>query len=184
MRELGPPEFSFRRGPVGFVGLDNASGIPPGTDMELPEPNPSGSPVILLMHVPPFDMQGNTLPGWEPFVAWLGKSAIRYVLSGQIHTYLRKEVGGAVVIANGVGGDYESWQLDQKVYATILEVDGTEITDRRIEIEAEHGFLENLEHLAIGHVAEAYRRSPWACWIGTVLIVAWVAGAIWLARRR
>ena len=74
--------------------------------------------------------------------------------------------------------------MDQKVYATILEVDGSKITDRRIEIEPVHGFMENLEHLAIGHVAETYRRSPWACWMGTILIVAWAVGAIWLARRR
>ena len=72
----------------------------------------------------------------------------------------------------GLWPDY--FDLDQKVYATILEIDGAKITDRRIELEPVHEVWENIEHLAIGHVAEAYRRKPVLCWPATVLL----AGAV------
>jgi len=88
------------------------------------------------------------------------------------------------VIANGVGGDYESWQLRQKVYATILEVDGRKLSDRAIERAPEHGFVENLEHLAIGHVAEAFRRKGWLCWPAVGLLLGWVLAILGRLRKK
>ena len=113
------------------------------------------------------------------------KSGVAYLLCGHEYGYLKKKVGETTVIINGVGGDYDKWQLDQKVYATILEVDGSKITDRTIEIEPVHEIWENIEHLAIGHVAEAYGRKPFLCWSATVLLAGAVAwGWIRLLRRR
>ncbi len=184
-RILGPLEQSFRRGQVFYVVLNNASGHPP--ELRRLEAKIAAAPrdaaVVLAMHVPPFDVTGNTFPGYEPFVAWLERSRVRYLLCGQIHDYVRREIGGTVVIANGVGGDFESWQLRQKAYATILEVDGTSITDRPVERPPVHGIGENLEHLAVGHVAEAYRSRPWACWPATALLAALVGGAFLRLRR-
>jgi len=79
-----------------------------------------------------------------------------------------------------VGGDYDKWQLDQKVYATILEIDGSKIMDRQIVLEPVHEIWENVEHLAIGHVGEAYRGHPILCWGGTLLLAG---GVVWAIRR-
>lgn len=184
-KEIGPREFSFRRGRVFFVALDDAMGEPPAVpriEERMARAGPEDA-VVLAMHVPPFDAKGNPLPGWGEFTEWLKRSRVRYLLCGHIHGYLRLNVGETGVIANGVGGDSDSGQRDQPVEATLLEVDGASIRDRRIEIAPEHGFVENVEHLAIAHVAEAYRAKPFLCWTGTVLLVSLGAVAFRYARR-
>ena len=184
-RECGSLEFRFRRGSVVFVVINNAFGPPPFLERldEMLKGLQADDAVVLAMHVPPFDAEGAVQPGYEPFLAWLEKSRVKYLLCGHVHGYFKKQVGGATVLVNGVGGDYDKWQLDQKVYATILEVDGTTITDRAIELPPEHALRENIEHLAIGHVAEAYRRRPAGCWGATVLIAMLVGISIGVLRR-
>ena len=177
---LGDLERSFTAGQVAFVLLNNASGIPPEQKHLEERIAAAGAhqAVVLAMHQAPFDAQGNPKPGYEAFLAWLEKSHVAYLLCGHEHGYLRKKVGDTTVVINGVGGDYDTWQLDQKVYATILEVNGTSISDRSIELEPAHEVWENIEHLAVGHVAEGYRRRPFLCWGGTLLLAGGVAWAI------
>ena len=163
--------------------VNNASGIPP----EIPYLEkwvPKDRPVVLAMHVPPFDVQGNVHPGYEPFLAWMEKSSVRYLLCGHVHGYFRKQVGGTTVIVNGVGGDFDKWQFDQKVYVTMLEVDGTAIADRSIEFPPEHAVWENVEHLAIGHVAEAYRSRPIFSWSATLGLAGLVGLSVGLLRQK
>ena len=183
-RTVGPLEQSFRRGRVFFVLLNNAFGEPP--DPARVEAGvaraPAGDAVVLAMHVPPFDAKGNILPAWEPFVRWLERSRVRYLLCGQLHDCVRREIGSTVVIANGVGGDYESWELRQKVCAAILDVDGAAVTDRSIELPPSHGIVANLEHFAAGHLAEAVRARPWIGAAVTALLAA-VAGIGFLRLR-
>ena len=176
-REFGPLEVSFVRGNVAVVTLDNSSGRPP--ELKLPP----GTDVVLAMHVPPFDVAGKPIASYAPFLEGLAKSRVRVLLSGHVHDYVRKEIGRTVAIANGVGGDYESWQLKQKVYATILEIDGATIRDRVIELPPEHGVVENLEHFAVGHVAQAYRDGPFLAWTGTLLLAALTGLSFGFARR-
>jgi len=172
---------------IAVVLLNNAFGNPPPDSKHVEERIAAAGPhkaVVLAMHQAPFDVQGNQIPGYEAFLAWLEKSKVAYLLCGHVHTYMKKKVGETTVIINGVGGDYDKWQLDQKVYATILEIDGTKITDRKIELEPVHEVWENVEHLAIGHVAEAYRQKPILCWLGTVLLAGAVGwGWVRLLRR-
>jgi hypothetical protein len=54
------------------------------------------------------------------------------------------------------------------------------VEDRNIVLEPVHEVWENVEHLAVGHVAEAYRRHPIPCWGGTFLL----AGGVLFAIRR
>jgi 3',5'-cyclic AMP phosphodiesterase CpdA len=176
-REIGPLELSFVRGSITFATLDNASGKPPEGRL------PAGD-AVLAMHVPPFDVSGKPLAAYGPFLEDLQKSRVKVLLSGHVHDYIRKEIGATVAIANGVGGDYESWQLKQKVYATILEVDGTSIRDRVVELPPEHGLVENLEHFAVGHVAQAYRDGPFLAWAGTALLAVLAGASFGFARRR
>ncbi len=182
-RELGDLEFGFRRAGLTFVATDNASGEPPDL-RELEERITGEKAVVLAMHVPPFDAKGNVQPGYEDFLVWLAKSDVKLLLCGHVHGYFKKKVGETTVIVNGVGGDYDKWQFDQKVYATLLDIDGTTITDRAIELPPEHGVWENVEHLAIGHVAEAYRRRPVVGWGATLLLAALVGFSIGILRRR
>jgi 3',5'-cyclic AMP phosphodiesterase CpdA len=178
---FGSLEASFTAQDVAVVLLNNAFGNPVPDPKHIEERIAAAGPhkaVLLAMHQPPFDVQGNPVPGYEAFLAWLERSKVAYLLCGHVHTYMKKKVGETTVIINGVGGDYDKWQLDQKVYATILEIDGAKITDRRIELEPVHEFWENVEHLAIGHVAEAYRRNPLLCWFGT-LVLAGLVGWGW-----
>ena len=183
---FGALEQSFVWNDVAIVLLDHARGAPPDpkhVEARIAASGPHRR-VLLAMHQPPFDLQGNPRPEYAAFLAWLEKSKVAYLLCGHVHAYLKKKVGETTVIINGVGGDYDSWQLDQKVYATILDVDGATITDRRIELEPVHEFWENVEHLAIGHVAEAYRQKPILCWPGTLLLVGLTAwGWVRLLRR-
>jgi len=179
-REIGPLEQSFVVDEVAFILIQNAWGVPPDV-RRLEERIAAVGPhraVVLAMHQPPLDLQGEPKPEYAPFLQWLEKSGVAYLLTGHVHAYLRKTVGSTVVIINGVGGDYDSWQLDQKVYATFLEMDGGKITDRVIERAPEHGLIENLDHLALGHLAETFRRRALLCWGGTFLLAAGVAFAI------
>ncbi|MBV8880816.1 MAG: metallophosphoesterase [Planctomycetaceae bacterium] len=182
-QEIGPLEQSFVVGDVAFVLVQNAWGAPPPDAKHLDERIAAAGPhraVVLALHQPPFDLQGAPKPDYGPFLQWLEKSGVAYVVSGHVHAYLRKTVGSTVVIVNGVGGDYDSWQLDQKVYATILEVDGSRITDRVVELPPEHGLMENLDHLALGHFSEGFRRKPLLGWGGSLLLAGGVA---WAFRR-
>jgi predicted phosphodiesterase len=185
-REIGPLEVAFVRGKAAFFTVDNASGKPPDLERldRLVASAPEGAAVVLALHVPPFDAAGRTSRACEPFVEWLRKSRVRVLLSGHVHDYVRREIGPVVAIANGVGGDYESWKLKQKVYATVLEIDGTTIRDRAIELPPEHGVIENLEHFAVGHLAQAYRDRPILAWLGTALLAALTGVLIGIARRR
>lgn len=185
VRTAGPLEWSFRRGEVSFVIVNNAFGDPPAPErLEARMAQvPPGDAVVLAMHVPPFDARGNVNPSFEAFVRWLEKSRVRYLLCGQIHGYVRRRIGSTVVIANGVGGDYESWQLGQKVCLTILDVDGTSVSDRVIELAPDHGFVANFEHLAVGHVGEAWRARPWGGWLFAAAVAGLVGASVAFLRR-
>jgi len=185
-RRIGPREQTFRRGRVAFFLRDDAFGDPPDPqrlESEIARV-PPGDAVVLAMHVPPFDEAGDLLPRFGPFVRWLRGSRVRYLLCGQLHRYVRRTLGGTVVIANGVGGDYESWHLRQKAFLTILEVDGTSITDRPVACPPAHGLAANLEHLALGHVGEAFRTHPWGGGTAAALLAGVVALAAAFLRRR
>lgn len=187
LREFGGTEFAFRRGAVTFIGVDNALGEAPDIqqiESRIRATARADDRVVLLLHVPPFDVRGEIIPLYEEFARWLEKGMVHHVFSGQVHDYIQKGVGKAMVVANGVGGDYESWQLKQKVYATILSISGSGSVVRPLSIPPEHGFVSNLEHLAVGHVAEAFRRRPVACWIGTLALVPLVLVSLRLARRK
>ena len=105
-------------------------------------------------------------------LAWLEKSPrIKYVFNGHQHEYSEKKVGSTTVIVNGVGGDYDSWQLDQKVYATILDIDGPSIRHSTITLPPEHGLWDNLEHAALGH----FGPGAWVALLGALIltVIAW-----------
>jgi len=179
-REIGPLEQTFVVGEVAFVLIQNAWGTPPDVqriEARIAAAGPHRA-VILAMHQPPLDLQGAPKPEYASFLQWLEKSGVAYLLTGHVHAYLRKTVGSTVVIVNGVGGDFDSWQLDQKVYLTFLDINGAKITDRAIERPPEHGLIENLDHLALGHMAETFRRKTLLSWGGTLLLAAGVAYAI------
>jgi len=175
-QRIGPLEQSFVVGKVAYVLVQNAWGRPPDPlkiDRLIAAAGPHQA-VVLAMHQPPFDLQQNPKPEYAAFLAWLEKSGVTYLVCGHLHGYFRKTVGDTTVIVNGVGGDFDSWQLDQKVYLTLLDVDGDRIRDRVLEFPPAHGLKENVEHLAIGHVAEAYRRLPFVCWAATLLLAGGV----------
>lgn len=183
IRKIGPLEKSFTHDGVAFVLLNNAWGNPIPTAAHLEERIAAAGAheaVVLAMHQAPFDVHGEAKPGYAEFLAWLERSKVAYLFCGHEHGYIKKKVGNCTVIINGVGGDYDKWQLDQKVYATMLDIDGSKISDRRIELEPVHEVWENLEHLAIGHVGEAYRQHPILAWGGTLLLAG---GVGWAFRR-
>jgi predicted phosphodiesterase len=177
----GPLEQSLTIDGVAFVLLNNAFGNPIPSIDHIEERIAAAGPhrnLILAMHQPPFDLDQKPKPEYAGFLAWLEKSKVDYLMCGHVHGYFRKQVGGTTVIVNGVGGDFDAWQFDQKVYGTILEIKDGKVTDRRIELEPVHEIWENIHHLAIGHVAETYERHPILCWGGTLLLAAGVAWAI------
>jgi hypothetical protein len=182
VKQVGPQEQSFVVGKIAIILVQNAWGLPPEAarlEQQIAAAGPHQA-VVLAMHQPPFDLQGNPKPEYAAFLSWLEKSKVAYLLCGHVHGYIKKQVGETTVIVNGVGGDFDSWQLNQEVYLTLLEVDGDRIRDRALKFPPVHGLKENLEHLALGHVAEAYRRRPLVCWALTLLL----AGGVGFAFRR
>lgn len=179
----GPLEQSFTVDGVGFVLLNNAWGNPVPSPEHVEKWIAAAGDhrhVIVAMHQPPFDLQGQAKPEYAAFLAWLEKSKVDYLVCGHVHGYFRKQVGGTTVIVNGVGGDSDAWQFDQKVYATILEKKDGRLTDRTIVLEPVHEVWENIQHLAAGHFGEAYKGHPFLCWGSTLLL----AGAVTWAFRR
>jgi len=185
-KNIGPREIAFARGRVRFVTVDNSEGQPPDRAALEKRLRAAGeSPIVLFMHVPPWDTKSDALaprgPGYDDTLALIRKYRVRYVFSGHVHVYKRLEDGGTVYIANGVGGDSDRWQYDQRVCATLLEVKGTQIADRLVWLPPSVGLWDNVVHLALGHVREAYARHP--VWLGgatAVLFAAW----IWVTARR
>ncbi len=156
---LGGLEFELQAGALTFVGVNRAFGE--DLDLEVLEKRTAGKEaVVLLFHVPCDD---------KPFLAWLEKSPrVKYVFNGHRHEYSEKKIGSTTVITNGVGGDYDSWQLDQKVYATILDVDGPSIRHSTITLPPEHGLWDNLEHAALGH----FGPGAWCALFGSLFLTA------------
>jgi predicted phosphodiesterase len=158
-QRIGPRQFAFRWGPVDIVVIDNAVG-PPDLGAVQSMLAAARGPILLFMHVPPLDGEA-IKPGYTKFVADLAEFPVRYVFSGHVHGYSRVRKWGIVFISNGVGGDSESWQFDQKAHLTIVEANGSSITDQSIVVEPVLGIGANLEHLAIGHVGEIVLRRTW-----------------------
>jgi hypothetical protein len=162
VRSFGALEKSFVVGGVAWVLLDNSTGAPPDprhVEERIAAAGPHET-LVLAMHVPPFDAKGAPLPEYGPFLEWLGKGKAAYLLCGHVHAYLRIPVGKTVVIANGIGGDSDAGRYDQKVFATVIEVDGVLLKDRKVEIAPEQGLWDHARHFAIGHVREGYRSRP------------------------
>jgi predicted phosphodiesterase len=143
LKAFGRLEFDLQAGPVAFVGLNRAFGE--AIDIPRLEARTAGKEaVVLLFHVPTSD---------PAFLAWLEKSPrVKYVFNGHRHEYSETRVGSTTVIVNGIGGDYDSWQLDQNVRAVILEIEGTSIRHSTLTLPPAHGLWDNLEHAALGHL--------------------------------
>jgi hypothetical protein len=91
--KIGPLERSFTIDGVAFVLVNNAFGNPIPTAAHLEERIAAAGPhqaVVLAMHQPPFDMQGQAKPEYADFLAWLEKSNADYLMCGHVHGYLKK----------------------------------------------------------------------------------------------
>lgn len=168
-KAFGGLEFDVQAGPVAFVGLNNAFGEP--IDLPRLEARTAGKEaVVLLFHVPSSD---------PAFLAWLEKSPrVKYVFNGHRHEYSEKKIGSTTVIVNGIGGDYDSWQLDQKACAVILEIEGTSIRHSTVTLPAAHGLWDNLEHAALGHLG------GWAWLLEAVLLGGTAALVVKIRNKR
>lgn len=186
---FGPREYSFDRGGLSFFTLDNALASRWENDwLEAELKKVEGRKIVLFLHVPPFDPRKPAFApaeGWEPFVELCRKFKVAYVFSGHAHGYVRHEDQGTVYIANGIGGDSDSWQYGQRVMATMVEVAPGKVRDWTVEIEPRVGMAFQVQHLAIGHVGEAYRRLPIPLWSATWLLTAgWLFLAVRAAMHR
>lgn len=182
---IGPLQLACRWGPVDLVIVNNSLGPPDESSVEKLLAAAKG-PILLFMHVPPFDASSDTYipkPAYTKFLETLRKYPVRYVFCGHAHAYRRIVHEGTVFIANGVGGDSDSWQFDQKAYVTIVEVTPEGAADRALSIEPVVGFWANVEHLAVGHVGEVFFRRFWAFPALLLLIVALVIGFRKLRRK-
>lgn len=158
---VGPTQGRYRWGPVDIVIVDNALGFPDLPKVEDLLKDAKG-PILLFMHVPPFDAMKEPFEvrqGYQPFLDLVGRHPIRYVFSGHAHTYRRIERNGTIYIANGVGGDSDSWQFDQRAHMTIVDATADLIRDRGISIAPVFSLWANVEHLAVAHVSECVQRT-------------------------
>lgn len=169
---IGPRQLAFRWGPVDIVIVDNAVAPPDLAAVDALLKKSVGRPILVFMHVPPVDpAKKMPKPEYESFLRVIRQYPVRYVFSGHAHDYTRFEDNRIVFISNGVGGDSDSWQFDQKAYLTIVEADSKSIKDRSVVIEPVLGIRANIEHLAIGHVGEIVFRRIWGTPALLLLIV-------------
>lgn len=162
-KRIGPRQFAFRWGPVDIVVVDNAVAPPDEAAVRRLLETAKG-PILLFMHVPPIDTTLKTAvptPAYSGFMEMIRAFPVRCVFTGHAHAYTRIEDGGVVFISNGVGGDSDSWQFDQKAYLTIVEASSEKIQAREISIDPVFSLRANVEHLAIGHVGEIVFRTIW-----------------------
>lgn len=188
-KHLGHLEFAIERAGIRLISVNDALGAPPPAhELEQRLRDAGNATLILFMHVPPWDVRAETftpMPGFDEMIALVRKYRVRYVFAGHRHLYQRIEHDGTVWIVNGAGSDYDSWKLGTKVYATVVDVDGRTISDRLVELEPSHSVWDNVEHLALGHVAETYRRAPIRTWAATAAILgAWVWLIVRLWRKK
>src|SRR5688572_18353117 len=129
-QRIGARQFAFRWGPVDIVIVDNAVGPPDEAAVDALLGAARG-PILVFMHVPPIE-GSNPKPAYASFLKLIRKYPVVYVFSGHVHGYARVERDGIVFISNGVGGDSDSWQFDQKAYVTIVEASASSIKAREI----------------------------------------------------
>ena len=180
---IGPLQVGYRWGPVDLVIANNALGPPDEVSVEKLLASAKG-PILLFMHVPLFDATREEFvvkPEYERFLEMLERHPVRYVFSGHAHAYRRIERQGTVYIANGVGGDSDSWQFDQRAHMTLVEATPDLVKDRGISIDPVFSFWANVEHLAVGHVSEHVLRTFYGF---PLLVLAHVGLLFWLRRRR
>lgn len=185
-RRIGPRQFAFRWGPVDIVVVDNAV-APPGEAAVERMLSDAKGPILLFMHVPPNDTSKSVLvpkSAYTGFLEMIRKYPVRYVFSGHAHAYSRVESDAMVFISNGVGGDSDSWQFDQKAHLTVLDSDGKTFSEQLIVIEPVFSVWANIEHLAIGHVGEIVLRRTWGIPALLLLILALFLGYRRLRRKR
>jgi len=175
---IGPRQFAFRWGPVDIVVIDNAV-APPGEAAVERLLSAAKGPILLFMHVPPNDTTQKTCvpkSTYNCFIEMIRKYPVCYVFSGHAHGYSRIEDDGIVFISNGVGGDSDSWQFDQKAFLTIVEASSENIRAREISIDPVFSMWANFEHLAIGHVGEIVFRTIWGAPALLLLLIALFLG--------
>lgn len=170
-RHVGPDRLDFPFGPVHIVILNNSAG-PPDLDELAAALRRARSPVLIFMHVPPFD--GEPRPGYEGFLDLIGRHPVPYVLSGHEHAYRRLERAGTVFIINGVGGDSDSWDLSTPGHLTMLDVSDSGVSDRLIKEDRRLRLLWEWRHLMAGHVLP-FAQSP----LGWLTTLALAAGTVW-----
>ena len=182
-RRIGRRQFSFRWGPVDIVVVDNSTGPPDEAAVEKMLVQ-STVPVLLFMHVPPIEAPAadyKPKPAYASFLRMIRKYPVVYVFSGHAHGYSRVEHEGLIFISNGVGGDSESWQFDQKAHLTIVDASRESIKAREISIDPVFSVRANLEHLAIGHVREVLRGWRVIYLVGATLLLIALG---WRLRRK
>jgi len=186
---FGPVEWNFTRQQAAFLSVDDAMGQAPGPELEATLKRYENKRIFIFMHVPPFDArQGHWAPKPEfaDFLRMVRQYRVAYVFCGHAHGYLRHDIDGTVFIANGVGGDSDSWQYDPKVMATVVEVMPEFSRDHPVEVAPVISLWSEFEHFAVGHVAEAYRGWALVCWPLTAALaglVAWAGRGLRKARK-
>ncbi len=166
---IGPLEVAFRRGEFWFVTVHKIDGL----EQRL-KAIPDGK-VVLVMHRPVWDVKAasfNPIGIGSEVVDLARKHRVRYVVSGGSPVYKRVQEGETVYIA----------QADDVPSATVFEVTGGAIADRSIEEPTGSSLWHWMQHVALGHVAETYRRQPVWTWGGTVIGLAlwgWVSVLVW-----
>lgn len=171
---IGPRQFSFPWGPVDIVVIDNSTGPPDEAAAEKLLHQADG-PILLFMHVPPIEAPTTNYvpkPAYQKFLQMIRKYSVTHVFSGHAHGYSKTQQGSITFISNGVGGDSDSWQFDQKACMTIVEASEKGIDTREVSIDPVFSLWANVEHLAIGHVGEIVFRRIWGIPALLVLILA------------
>ncbi len=181
-RDFGPTTLDFGRAPAAFIVLNTAFGEPPdAAAFEGLLKKYEGRRTMIFTHVPPFEPKVDVFTpavGWEEFLRLCDQYKVAYVFSGHVHRYVRHMQGETVFIANGIGGDRESWQFDEQAVATMVEVTDQFVRDHPIRVPPVIDWKIELQHLAVGHVTEAYRSLWFVCWpatVGLIALVAWAA---------
>jgi Icc-related predicted phosphoesterase len=158
-RFVGPRQVVIDRGRASFFILDNArrASIDEAW-LEDQLQRRAGRMLAVHLHRPPFRVDADRIEaneGYERFLELCRRHAVRYVFCGHAHEYKRIADDGLTYVINGVGGDYSTGEFGRDGWATILEVDGTQATDRALRAPKRWSAWTEVRHAAIGHMDPA-----------------------------
>jgi predicted phosphodiesterase len=178
-RLVGPTSWVLRLGPDLLLGVDDAWGPVPATELErlarvLSERDYRHR--FVFLHRPVF-RDGALRPGFGPLLRVLEAGGVDAVVAGHTHVYERRVLRGVLHLSNGLGGDLSS-DTEDRAWLTMFHVGPQGFADRRIAIEPSLEIASHVRDALVAHLYAPLRSSGlWEPLAAALLAIALALGS-------